>query len=86
MSRNNFNWVTSNTEDGAVCCDGGNDRFIGCVEYIGEDLHKNQMWSASLFDKETRRPVPVSEYGLPFNSMESAKEAILRAIDKEGSR
>lgn len=80
MNKHDFRWETRNSEDGVVWYEGENDRFIGNIELVGEDLYKNQMWSASLFDKRTRAPIPVSDYGLPFISVASAKAAITRAI------
>lgn len=87
-----FNWVTHSNynEDTSrneiTCCELETDSYIGCVEYVGVDMFGNSMWYATLIDKVRNKLLPVSEFGLPFNSMESAKEAILRAIDKEGSR
>ena len=82
MDKSKFTWTAKNTE-GSVGYEGENDRYIGCVELVGVDLHGNPMWFASLFDKESSRPIPISEFGLPFTSAESAQKAILRVINKQ---
>ena len=81
-----FKWTTTTDPDGVNTYEGENERFVGCVEYVGDDLFENPMWYASLFDKEYGRPVPVSDFGTPFTSSHSAKEAITRALNKESLR
>lgn len=79
MGVNEFKWKSVKDEDMTVYCEGENDKFFAGMEYIGVDLHGNQMWSGTLFSKESGKPIPVNEYGTPFTSLESAKEAIVRA-------
>ena len=83
MSKNNFKWTTSEDEGMIVFHNGENDKFFTGIEYVGVDLHGNPMWDASLFNKESGKPIPVNEWGLPYTSVEGAKEAIRRTIDKE---
>lgn len=86
MSVNDFKWKCVKYEGATVYCEGENDKFFAGLEYIGVDLHGNQMWSGSLFHKESSKPIPVNDYGTPFTSLESAKEAVMRAINKEDSK
>ena len=80
---NGFKWVARQmTEEDFVYYEGENDKFFAGLEHVGVDLHGNQMWSVSLFSKESGKPIPVSEYGTPFTSVIAAKEAIIRAIKR----
>ena len=82
MNNNRLKWTTSKDEGMIVFHNGENDKFFAGIEYIGVDLHGNQMWDASLFSKESGKPIPVSTYGIPFTSVSAAKEAIIKAINK----
>ena len=82
MSKNKFKWKAHQDEGIDVCYEGENNKFVSCIELVGEDLCGNQMWYASLFSKEAGNPIPVSEYGLPFTSVYAAQEAVIKAINK----
>ena len=79
--KDKFTWTSiTDPEDGITTYEGENSKFIGCVEYVGDDMFGNPLWYASLIDKAANRMIPVSVFGLPFTSSGSAKEAILRAV------
>lgn len=60
------------------------DRFFGCVSYVGNDMYGNEMYQASAHDKESKKELETSKYGLPFaykgDAMESVEKAIRRAM------
>lgn len=80
MSVNNFKWKSVEDEGMTVYCEGENDKFFAGIEHVGVDLYGNQMWCVTLFNKETSNPIPVSEFGMPFTSVESAKKAVIKAV------
>lgn len=78
MKSQALKWVEHKC-DGDVSYECENDRYCGSIEFVGYDMFGNSMWEASMFDKETFERVPVSEYGTPFTSVESAKRAMMIA-------
>ena len=82
MGVSSFKWKSIKDGDVTVYCEGENGRFFTGIEYIGVDLHGNQMWSGTLFSKESGKLITVNEFGTPFTSLESAKEAIVRAAKR----
>lgn len=70
-----FKWIESSEGK----CVQVADRYIGYVVYVGEDLHGNKIYDASVYDKATRAVLMAREYNYTTDAIKSVERAIRRA-------
>lgn len=70
-----FKWIES-SEGKSVQVD---DKYIGYVVFVGEDLHGNKIYDATAYDKASRERLISKEYNYMEDGIKAVETAIRRA-------
>lgn len=71
-----FKWIES-SEGKCVQVD---EKYIGYVVFVGEDLHGNKIYDATAYDKASRERLVCREYNYIEDAINAVETAIRRAI------